>query len=131
MAGELTITSANWLDFRTSTGAVPMPFQQEIFLDDVSVAGTMHVDDITAKCEKVKVGDELALKREPYNQYDERAIRVETTEGVKLGYVPRRRNPVYSHLMDAGKLLVAKLKEKNLDDGCYVDLKIGIYMKDI
>lgn len=131
MAGELTVTHNNWLDVRTSAHVVPMPFQHDIFLDDMDVAGTMHVVDITAKCQSLKEGDELVLKREPGNRFDSRAIRVETKAGVKLGYVPRKRNAVYSRLMDAGKMLFVKLQKKDLVDGYYMSLEIGIYLKDV
>lgn len=131
MAGELVISEANWLEVRNSADAVPMPFRHEIFLDDMEVAGTMHVADIAAKCRAVNAGDELVLLREPKNEHDTRAIRVETKSGVKLGYVPRRRNAVFSRLMDAGKFLVAKLQKKELVDDYYMSLTFGIYLKDI
>ena len=64
MAGELaTITDQNWLDVRTSTQTVPMPFQHEVLLKECHVAGTMHVDDILCKTQTVGVGSPLVLKR--------------------------------------------------------------------
>ncbi|WP_251717660.1 HIRAN domain-containing protein [Lactobacillus agrestimuris] len=38
--------------------------------------------------------------REPDNQYDEHAISVHTTGGLKLGYLPRKTNLILSRLMD-------------------------------
>lgn len=54
------------------------------------------------------VGDRLNLVREPDNQHDSRAIRVEW-RGQKLGYVPRRENADIARLMDNGARLEARI----------------------
>ena len=46
------------------------------------------------------------------NGYDELAIRVETAAGERIGWVPKKHNDVLARLMDAGKLLVAKVTYK-------------------
>lgn len=51
--------------------------------------------------EQLRVGDELALVREPDNAHDPRAVRVEW-QGRKLGYLPRAENRVVSAEMDRG-----------------------------
>lgn len=40
--------------------------------------------------------------REPNNQFDEHAISVYTTGGLKLGYLPKNNNLILSRLMDEG-----------------------------
>ena len=130
MPGELvSITDQNWLDVRTSTQTVPMPFQHEVLLKECHVAGTMHVDVILCKTQTLGVGSPLVLKREPKNEHDELAIRVETLAGERIGWVPRKYNDILARLMDAGKLLVAKVSQKELEDH-WLDLRIGIYLKD-
>ena len=130
MAGELvSITDRNWLDVRTSAQTLPMPFQHEILLKECHVAGTMHVDDVLFKTKAVDVGSPLVLKREPKNEHDELAIRVETSDGERIGWVPRKYNDILARLMDAGKLLVAKVSHKELEDH-WLNLRIGIYLKD-
>ena len=47
----------------------------------------------------------------------------------KLGYVPERDNMVFSRLMDAGKLLIAKVISVRNTDGFY-RVSIGIYLVD-
>lgn len=130
MAGELAICDANWLDVRHSVGAVHKPFEREIFLKECHVAGTVHVDDVLCKTESVGIGSVLALKREMANGYDEFAIRVETSAGERIGWVPKKHNDVLARLMDAGKLLAAKVTHKELD-GHWLNIRIEIFMKDV
>lgn len=58
--------------------------------------------------EEMKVGDALALVREPDNSYDAKAVRVDW-RGHKLGYVPRRENADIARLMDNGAKLEARI----------------------
>ena len=130
MANEVAIIKDNWMELYNGKKDLPVPYQQEIFLQECHVAGTMHVDDILIKTQSLNVGSVLRLKREPKNEYDGLAISVETAEGVHIGYVPKRYNQAYARLMDAGKLLVAKLSHKELEDH-WLNLRIEIIMKDI
>ena len=130
MAGELVISDRNWLDVRQSVGSVPMPFECEIFLKECHVAGTFHVDDVLYKTKSVGIGSALVLKREPANDYDDLAIRVETAAGERIGWVPKKHNDVLARLMDAGKLLVAKVTHKELEDH-WLNIRIEIFMKDV
>ena len=47
----------------------------------------------------------------------------------KLGYVPEKDNLVFARLMDAGKLLVAKIT-KIQKRGSFNQISIGIYLVD-
>lgn len=64
------------------------------------LAGFSHYD-AAANFDAIKVGDELALVREPGNPYDVNAVRVEW-HGVKLGYLPKRENRAVAAEMDRG-----------------------------
>jgi len=131
MANELAIIESNWLELAEDLAKMPAPYEQEIFLYKTSVAGTSHVDDIEAKTNHLAVGDELILKREPTNAYDAFAIAVQTDRGERIGWVPRRRNEVFSRLLDGGKRLVAKLDSKEPVEGQgWVDMRMKIYLKD-
>ena len=57
---------------------------------------------------QMRVGDELALVREPDNPRDSNAVRVEW-RGHKLGYVPRRENAAVASGLDRGAPLRARL----------------------
>ncbi len=54
------------------------------------------------------VGTSLTLVREPENQYDPRAVRVDW-QGQKLGYVPRIDNAAVSHLLDSDQVVAATI----------------------
>jgi hypothetical protein len=59
-------------------------------------------------------GDALTLIREPDNEHDTKAIRVEW-RGQKLGYLPRAQNQAVSAAMDAGERIdarIAKLRNR-------------------
>ena len=45
---------------------------------------------------------------------------------MKLGYVPEKDNIVFARLMDAGKLLAAKITKR----GSFTQISIGIYLVD-
>ena len=103
------------------------PLTNEIHLFDTYVAGTSYIenkklfDDLNKK-------EELILIREN-NKFDEKAILVKNKNKQKLGYIPEKDNVVFSRLLDAGKLLKAKLNsiEKK---GTLYKISIGIYMYD-
>ncbi len=77
----------------------------------------------------IKVGDRLNFFREPDNENDANAIVIKTAENVKIGYVPKRDNIVFSRLMDAGKLLFGTVKSKELL-GKWVKIYIEIYLHE-
>lgn len=96
---------------------IPKPFEHDIMLFETHVAGTMHVPGIEELEPQLEIGERLSFYREPNNPYDEKAIVVKTASGTKIGYVPRKDNVVFAHLMDAGKMLFGRIKEKELDNG--------------
>ena len=57
---------------------------------------------------EIKVGDRLELIREPANQHDRNAIRVDW-HGHPLGYVPRAQNRAIAAALDAGNQLTARV----------------------
>ena len=92
--------------------SVPIPFQNRIVLiEDARIAGTTHVHGIDAIVEKLEVGAELRLEREPNNLADAWAIRV-FAGPERLGYVPADSNEIIARLMDGGKAVSAKLTAK-------------------
>ena len=59
---------------------------------------------------EMRIGDALALVREPDNPFDAAAIRLEC-KGRKIGYVPRQENGALARELDAGKTLEARIIE--------------------
>lgn len=109
--------------------AIPKPFEKDIFLFDSFVAGTTHVEGIEELAIHLNINDKLDFFREPDNIYDPKAIVIKTSDGVKIGYVPRADNAIFSRLMDAGKLLFGKITSKETK-GRWVKIEIGIYMHE-
>lgn len=108
-------------------GDLIKPLQKEIHLFDTFVAGTSHLPDkeILTTLQK---GDQLILQREN-NKFDENAILILTKEKKKIGYVPEKDNIVFSRLMDAGKLLTARILNIS-QKGTFTQISIGIYLID-
>ena len=108
---------------------LPKPFVQEVELLNCNIAGTtfLNLKDIEPNLKKNQL---LVLKREPKNEYDDKAILILTEDGQKLGYVPQERNEILSRLMDAGKLLFGRLDEKNWV-GRWLRLDIQVYLRDL
>ncbi|MGI6279205.1 MAG: HIRAN domain-containing protein [Acutalibacteraceae bacterium] len=109
--------------------AIPKPFEKDIFLFDTYVAGTSYVEGIKELEPHLKIGDRLEFFREPDNQHDQNAIVIKTADGVKIGYVPRADNIVFSRLMDAGKLLFGKITSKEIKH-TWVKINIRIFLHE-
>lgn len=130
MANDIVPFKKDWLSLKHSVADLPMPFSHDIFLLECHVAGTTHVDDVLVKTDEVWEGSELALRRDAGNEADELAIAVITAAGDRIGWVPRKHNPILARLMDGGKLLVAKVTHKSLDDH-WLNMRIAISMRDV
>lgn len=131
MANEVAIVRENWPDIAGRLKDMPVPFRQDIFLVECQVAGTLHIDDVVVKAREVLRGNvaELVLIREPGNEDDAMAIRVETPDGNKIGYVPKDNNTILAHLMDAGKRLVPRVVHARIEDH-WLNIRIAIDMKE-
>jgi len=112
----------------TTEGVLPMPFVKEIFLIECKVAGTSYLN--LSEIEPNLLIDEILLtRREPENQFDEFAILILTQKGEKLGYVPRNQNKILARLMDAGKLILAKIVDKKWV-GNWLNITMSVFMRD-
>lgn len=108
-------------------GEMLNPLIREIHLFDTYVAGTTHLED-NSVLDEIKIDDELTLQREN-NKFDQNTILLHTEQGKKLGYIPEKDNLVFARLMDAGKLLIARIKSHELK-GSFHQITIGIYLVD-
>lgn len=61
------------------------------------------------------------------NKYDKNAISVATPAGLKLGYIPREHNLIFSRLIDSGNLLFGRVKNFHWD-GKNLELVIKVYL---
>ena len=104
------------------------PFAREIMLIECLIAGMIPRDVQTVEPDLVP-GALLPLKREPENPHDPLAIMVFSEAGHHLGYVPRAKSEVLARLLDAGKLLFAKLESKSWQ-GDFLKVAAHIYLRD-
>ena len=91
-----------------NAGSPTLPFARDVTLLHCHVAGTAY-RELDGVVEELGTGEALTLRREPENPHDELAVRVLRADGTHLGYLPRACNEPVARLMDAGKLLVARL----------------------
>ena len=131
MDGELIIKSGSGdliqgLDSK-DIDTLLKPLIQEIHLFDSFVAGTTHLADPTI-LDDLTVGSKLMLSRED-NKFDDNAIKITDEQGRKVGYVPEKDNIVFARLMDAGKVLGAKVHDIE-KKGSFTKISIGIFLVD-
>ena len=107
---------------------VRIPFTQDIMLARMHVAGTNYYE-AEKVAEKLSLGQRFGLRREPENVHDEFAIEVLTTEGHKLGYIPRQYNEIPARLMDAGKRLFVQMESLSKRGG-WLEIRLSLYMED-
>lgn len=110
------------------TGGALMPFAREIMLIECHIAGTSH-RDVKSLEPSLAPGTLLVLQREADNAHDPLAILILTEAGEALGYVPRVKNEALARLMDAGKLLFAKIESKAWQ-GDWLKVEVRIYLRD-
>jgi hypothetical protein len=103
------------------------PFSKEIFLQDITVAGTGYCDEIDTVFKELKPDCILRLQRDPKNQYDELAVGVYYGD-TRIGWVPRKQNMVLAHLMDAGKNCCMRVKEFFTEQDCWKHIEGQIIM---
>ena len=129
MSNELTIKDTDLLATVTQTDLSDLikPLVNEIHLFDSYVAGTTYLEDQNI-LDEIQIGDRLTLVREE-NKFDDKAIMIQTKDGRKLGYIPEKDNLIFARLMDAGKLLMAKINTHDLK-GTFHKIGIGIYLVD-
>lgn len=108
-------------------GEMLKPLIQEIHLFDSYVAGTTHLADKTV-LDEILIGEKLTLRRED-NKFDSNAILIFTAGNKRLGYIPEKDNLIFARLMDAGKVLSAKIKNIEVK-GTFHKISIGIYLVD-
>lgn len=76
---------------------------------------------------RLRPGDHLLLRREPWNAHDPQAVAVSTLSGDVVGYIPRKNAGWVSRLLDDGEQLRASVAHLFDDDADgLVDLQIHI-----
>lgn len=126
---ELTKVNENEISkvYDKHLDALLKPLSKEIHLFDTFVAGTLYIEDKSI-FQKLNQNDKLPLIRER-SKFNENTINVYTEDKVKLGYIPEKDSEIFARLMDAGKLLIARINTmKSSND--FTTISIGIYLID-
>ena len=124
----LTKVTPGLLKLVAEKNNIPFPFQRDILILEIHIAGTSYRENITQIEPLLETGQMFQMVREPENQYDCWAIAIYLKD-YKLGYVPRAQNEIIARLMDAGKLFYSKLNSKKWKDD-WLCLETDIYLKD-
>lgn len=104
------------------------PFTREVFLLDITVAGTGYCDQIESVFPKLQLNTILKMQRDPKNKYDENAIGI-YFDDIRIGWVPRTMNTVISRLMDAGKAFFCRISALGTEDqGVWKRIDCKIFM---
>ena len=109
-------------------GDIIKPLIRDIHLFDSFIAGTAHLPDPSV-LDKLQPGDVLTLQRAA-DKFDADAVMILSPDRVKLGFVPEKDEIVFARLMDAGKILRARVTGIE-DRGGLRLIGIGIYLMDI
>lgn len=110
------------------------PFTREVFLLDITVAGTSYCEQIDKVYPYLETGMVLRMQRDPKNKYDENAIGIyfrasADSDDIRIGWVPRTMNTVISRLMDAGKAFFCRINKLGTEDyGKWKQIDCKIYM---
>lgn len=108
---------------------IPKPFERDIFLFDTHIAGTGHIEGIEELESHMHENYRLDFYREPDNPYDNQAIMIRNSDGIKIGYVPRADNVIFARLMDAGKLLFGRITSIEML-GTWLRIGIRVYLHE-
>lgn len=97
-----------------------------VLLCRTHVAGTSHLENLDKVMEEIWTGNWVNLIREPENKYDCNAIRVESENGLKLGYVPKKRAEDLSAILNLGVKLYGRLASLDYE-ASWARIELEIY----
>lgn len=79
---------------------------------------------------QLREGDQLSLKRELQNRYDQYAVEV-YLEQEKLGYLPRKENKIIARMMDQGVNVGGRIMKINSGSMSYHKVMIDIFYEEV
>lgn len=129
MKNELKIKDENYLEVISQKGELDVlkPLMQDIHLFDTYISGINNLSDKDV-LKRLKNNSNLILRRHD-SKFDENEIVIYTEENVKLGIIPEADSVIFARLMDAGKMLKAKLITISTEKS-FIRADIGIYLND-
>ncbi|WP_079536189.1 HIRAN domain-containing protein [Phoenicibacter congonensis] len=106
------------------------PFSNAIkVITNTRVANTSKTPNIDYLMKNIKIGDRLLLAREKGNLNDAFAVKIETKNHEKLGYLPCDCNEIVARLMDGDKEFYAEVTSSEVI-GPWNKIDIEVYLDD-
>lgn len=103
------------------------PLSKDIFLFTTKISNTFRAKNTLAlTC--LKIGDKLDFKK-TNSKFNKNEISIVNKKKDILGYVPEQDEIIFARLMDAGKLLYAKIKSLKFSTSVPI-IEIDIFLQD-
>jgi hypothetical protein len=105
-------------------------YERGRYFMDCHIAGFTYGDGLDV-IEELKIGTPVSLKLESDNPYDPNAVVIYYND-IKLGYVPKAKNELLSHLFYFGhdEIFEAKINFHNPETNTENQFRIVIKLKD-
>jgi hypothetical protein len=88
------------------------------------IVGIQYYDD------QVKVSEKIMLEREPENDHDPSAIRIENLDFRQVGFLPKKTSAWIAPLIDQGKVMVdGVVVDLDFEDGYTIPIELKITLK--
>ncbi len=102
--------------------------KQNYLINVFSVAGFQYYNG-TKLIHRMQTGEQLALKAESGNPYDEYAVRIEC-RGAMIGYVPRSDNRHIHRLLRQGARLTCHVVEVNRQAPPWHQVRVEVMLRE-
>ena len=118
---------ALFFGFKSSSQAkTPVKTKPPVLLNQFSIAGFQFYQgrDII---HKIKTGDELLIKAEPDNKYDQNAVEV-YYGNIKLGYIPKNENKTIRNILHSDMKLYATVDKVDAEKRSWDAVRVSVFM---
>ena len=95
-------------------------------LGEFYVVGTQYIENMSELIQNMQVNDRVNVVSESDNPYDNRAVKIQTTDGMKLGYLAKQINYIPSYILNNGKSILGVIKKLEWREESYI-IKIMLY----
>lgn len=106
--------------------------EDEVVVREFYISGVRHSDicdgSECASMQPVNVGDELTLEMEPDNSEDENAVKICTSGGIKVGYIPRYYSEAVTGRLKKGLTYRCKVLDVACEKNCRECLRVELQM---
>jgi len=97
-----------------------------VCMGEFYIAGTQFIDNISELIQELNLNDKVNLIHEKNNPYDIRAVKILTSQNIKLGYMPKNMNHFPSFMLENNAELFGVIKKLDWQQD-NVSIKIMLY----